>query len=54
MNDILEAAIDYFKMNEVYYGLDEERSCGEVADIVTRKTKESLDVPWGKMDNASV
>lgn len=46
MNDIVEAAIDYLKMNEVYYGMDEERSSGELANIVTGKTKESLDVSW--------
>ena len=53
VQSIIESCFDYLVTKDVYYGLDEERISGELADIITRQTKESLDVPWREMDNAS-
>ena len=53
VQSIIEAALDYHSTKDVYYGLDEERISGELADLVARQTKESLDISRREMDNAS-
>lgn len=53
VQSIIESCFEYYSTKDVYYGLDEERISGVLADIITRQTKESLDVSWREMDNAS-
>ena len=53
VQSIIESCFEYHSTKDVYYGLDEERISGVLADIITRQTKESLDVSWREMDNAS-
>ena len=53
VQSIIESCFEYHSTKDVYYGLDEERISGELADTIARQTKESLDVSWREVDNAS-